>query len=65
MSKTCKRALSALLLLTMLGALANAQSQRRPITSGEVVAMIAGECVSQDIIQEISLRGLAFRSDDE
>ena len=65
MSKTRKRALSALTLLCVLPTLGNAQSDRKPLTSGEVIAMIAGESVSQDIAQEINVRGLAFRPDDE
>src|SRR5579863_2988050 len=43
---------------------ANAQTSNHPVTGSELLALIAGESLDQNIVHAIESRGLAFRSTD-
>jgi tetratricopeptide (TPR) repeat protein len=43
----------------------SAQEKREPVTDRELIALIAGNSLSEDIAQEIASRGLAFHLSDQ
>lgn len=47
-----------------LASVANAGPSRPPFTGREVIALVAGDALSEDIILEINSRGLAFHPTD-
>ncbi len=58
------RCLPMLSVLCICGSLANAQIKRPPLTDSELLALVAGNALSENIVQEIASRGLVFRPDD-
>ena len=64
MRSFCGRCLLAAILLFSCVPCGKAQSSRKPITDRELMALVAGGAVSEDIAAEIDGRGLAFRPND-
>ena len=60
-----KRRLAMLSVLCICVSLANAQMKRQPLTDSELLALVAGNELSENIVQQIKLRGLAFRPKEQ
>src|SRR5438445_1921981 len=58
------RCLAMLSVLCICGSLANAQIKRPPLTDSELLALVAGNALSENIVREIASRGLAFQPSD-
>src|SRR3989442_6013317 len=59
------RYLVMLLILGSYTPFANAQAARQPLTDSELIALVSGRALSENIVHEIQSRGLAFRPDDQ
>lgn len=59
-----QRSLAVLTALILSASLANAQYARKPLSRGDVMALVAGNALDQDIADEIAGRGLAFHPGD-
>jgi tetratricopeptide (TPR) repeat protein len=59
------RYLTILLILGFYSSVACAQATREPITDSELMALVAGNALSENIVHEIETRGLAFRPGDQ
>ena len=60
--------LRCLAIILILGACtwsANAQVAREPLGDSELMALVAGNALSEDIVHEIAARGLAFRPGEQ
>src|ERR1035437_6479220 len=55
------RFLPILILLGLNIPLAFAQAPRKPLTDRELMALVAGNALNENIVHEIESRGLAFR----
>jgi tetratricopeptide (TPR) repeat protein len=58
------RILVTTLLIATSAAVAGSQEKAKPITAPELVALVAGNALNENIVQEIESRGLAFRPGD-
>src|ERR1700676_5382847 len=65
MRSAALRLLAIILILGNCSCFANAQSAREPLTDSELMALVAGNALSENIVHEIALRGLAFRPGDQ
>jgi len=52
------------LALCSCAALADAQEKNKPLTNSELLALVAGNALNENIVHEIESRGLAFRPSD-
>ena len=59
------RTLPALAILAFCPILSFGQAAGAPLTDRELIALVAGNSLSENIVHEISTRGLAFRPRDQ
>ncbi len=59
------RCLAILLLIGAYVSSANAQATKESLTESELIAQVAGNSLSENIVHEIATRGLAFRPTDQ
>src|SRR6266852_1937569 len=59
------RCLAILLLIGAYVSSANAQATKESLTESELIAQVAGNSLSENIVHEITTRGLAFRPTDQ
>jgi len=59
------RCLTTLLILGCYSLVACAQATREPVTDSELMALVAGNALSENIVHEIATRGLTFRPNDQ
>jgi tetratricopeptide (TPR) repeat protein len=64
MTSFVRRQLSVLLLVFGFAMLATAQEKPQPLADRELLALVAGNALSENIVHEIQSRGLAFRPTD-
>ena len=65
MRSAALRLLAIILILGNCSCFANAQSAREPVTDSELLALVAGNALSENIVHEIATRGLAFRPGEQ
>ena len=65
MRPAINRCLVILLIFTVYLSSANAQATKKALTGRELMALVAGGALSEDIVHEIESRGLAFRPGDQ
>jgi hypothetical protein len=62
-SRLC-RTLVATLLIASCAAIASSQEKAKPFTNSELLALVAGNALNENVVHEIVSRGLAFRPGD-
>ncbi len=65
MRSAIHRYLAILLILGVYMPSASAQATRGPLTDSELMGLVAGNALSENIVHEIATRGLAFRLGDQ
>src|ERR1700676_3844966 len=55
----------ALIILQMSVSTASAGNKSEPLSAGELMALVAGNSLSENVAHEIESRGLAFRPSDQ
>jgi len=65
MRSAARRCLVVLLILIGYISCAHAQAAREPLTDGELMALVAGNALSENIVHAIESRGLAFRPGEQ
>ena len=65
MKPSVRRHFALIILLFNFVTLAAAQEKPRPLADRELLALVVGNALSENIVHEIQSRGLAFRPTDE
>src|SRR6266478_2300493 len=65
MRSAIHRYIAILLILGVYMPSASGQATRGPLTDSELMALVAGNSLSENIVHEIAARGLAFRPSDQ
>ncbi len=64
MASSIYRHLIILLAFCSCAALAGAQEESKPLTNSELLALVAGNALNENVVHEIESRSLAFRPGD-